>query len=155
MYNPLNVSRQDFWSENQPTTTITNAATNPTLPSVTVAGIPDGATILRVEAILIISIVKDSSGSDNAINTTTMILAVDSDSGYASTISAGAIPDNSWAVDVSEATERAVAPVGATVDVKAEVTGDGTYYFRLENAQADGNNLILKDVLILLRVYYY
>lgn len=125
------------------------------MPSVTVAGIPTGATILRVEAILVISLVKDTSGSDNAINTSSMVLAVDADVAYGSTVSAGAIPDNSWAVDVSEATERGTAPVGGTVDVKAEVTGNGTYYFRLENAQADGNNLLLKDVFVILRVYYY
>lgn len=152
--NPTARAFMDFWSDNDDIVDITNAALNPVLPSVVVAGLPVGAKIIRVVAMIKIAVIKDSSGADNKINNAAMIVAVDSDIAYGSTVTGINIPNSSWAVDVSENTERGGDVLVGDNDIKAEVTGDGTYYFRFENAQAVGANLKLLDLAVGLRVYF-
>jgi hypothetical protein len=144
----------DFWSDNTDEIAITTVPGNLNLPNVIVAGIPNGVTVIRVVALLKIALIKDTSGADNAVNSTNMTLKVDASSDYSSTVTAIEIPDNSWAVDVSEATERGGDVIIGNHDIKAEVTGNGTYYGRFENAACDGNYLKLKDVAFGLRIYF-
>lgn len=156
---PRIVCHMDFWSDSDDEIALTTTDTNiHNLPNVVVAGLPSDITIIRVVAFLKIALIKDTSGSDNAINSGTMVLTVDADGGYGSTVPAINIPNNSWAVDVSEATERGgdvmigdndLGPSGAN-----EVTGNATYYGRFENAISDGAFLRLKDVAWGLRIYF-
>jgi len=149
------IQKLDCWSENSAVVTITSSSQSLNLPNVVVAGIPSGATIVRVEVLLKIALIRDSSGSDNAINNASCKVKVDADSGYGSTVTGIDIPDNSWAVDVSTSPDRGGDAIVGDNDVKTEVTQNGTYYLRLEAAQADGDNLLLLDVMVGLRVYFY
>ena len=151
---PRVVSRMDFWSDNDDEIALTTVSSSHNLPNVVVAGLPSGITIIRVVALLKIAIIKDTSGSDNAVNSVTMALKVDATGGYPSTVTAIDIPNDSWAVDVSEATERGGDAMIGDNDIKAEVTGNGTFYGRFESAACDGNNLKLKDIAWGLRVYF-
>jgi len=151
---PRLASHMDFWSDNDDDITLTTTTTaDYNLPNVVVAGLPTGVTIIRVVAILKIALIKDTSGSDNAINGATT-LKVDADSGYGSLVTAIDIPDNSWAVDVSEATERGGDVMIGDNDIKTEVTGNATYYGQLTDIGCDGNSLKLKDVAWGLRIYF-
>lgn len=151
---PNPVCHMDFWSDNDDEIAITTVAGNLNLPNVVVADLPSGITIIRVVAMLKIALIKDTSGADNAVVGVTMALKVDADSLYGSTVAAIDIPDNSWAVDVSEATERGGDVMIGDNDIASEVTGNATYYGRFENADCDGNNLKLKDVAWGVRVYF-
>lgn len=148
------VSYMDFWSDSDDEIALTTVSAPHNLPSVVVAGLPSGVTIIRVVAVLKIALIKDTSSSNNAVNSVTMVLAVDADGGYASTVPAINIPNNSWAVDVSQAKERGGDVMIGDNDIASEVTGNGTYYGRFENAACDGNNLELKDIAWGLRVYF-
>jgi len=152
---PRITCHMDFWGDPQDNLVqITNAATSINLPNVVVADLPAGITITRVIALLKIALARDTSGSDNAVNNANMDLMVDSNAGYGSTVTAINIPDNSWHVDVSTSPDRGGDVLIGNTDVTAEVTGNATYYFRFENAQADGNNLELHDINAGLRVYF-
>ena len=141
------IINHDIFESNQAAviTLTTTATADHALPSITIAGIPTGATIVRVKASLKIGTLRDTSTADNAINAATS-LKVDADVAYGSLIDAIIIPDNSWAVDVSTSPDRGGDFIKGNIDVKAEITGNGTYYARLENCACDGNNLLLLDV---------
>jgi len=148
------VCKMTFASTQDDNVSITAAQTNINLPSCVVADLPAGITIVRVLAYLKIQYFKDTYGNDNAINNADMDMAVDADIAYGSTVDAITIPDNSWLIDVSESTLLPGDLIIGEVDLTAEVTGNGTYYARLENAQADGANLECYGVQWGLMVYY-
>jgi len=146
------VCQMDFWSIPDDQIVLTTTATDDhALPSVVVAGLPTGVTLLRVRAFLMIGLFRDTSTADNAVNGATG-LQVDADVAYGSLVAAITIPDNSWKVDVSTSPDRGGELIMGTIDVKAEVTGNGTYYARLENIAVDGNNMMLEDVSWGLRI---
>lgn len=148
------VSSMDFWAVDTPTVTLTTTATDDhALNSIVVSGIPADTTVIRVVIMLKMEIIKDTSTSDNAVNGATSFV-VDADSGYASVVTAIIIPDDSWPVDVSEATERGGSVMLGNTDVKSEITGNGTWYGRFENIACDGNNLKLLGVSWGIRVYF-
>jgi hypothetical protein len=143
----------DFWSENTPEIALTTTKASYNLPNCVVAGLPSGITIIRVVAFLKIALIKDTSGSNNAVNGVAS-LKVDSSPSYDSLVTAIDIPDNSWAVDVSAGTERGGDVMVGDNDIKSEVTGNGTYYGQLADIACDGNNLKLKDIAWGLRVFF-
>jgi len=149
------VTHMDFWADNKAQVVLTTVATaDYPLNSLVIAGIPNGATLVRVVALLKIASIRDTSGSDNAVNGATA-LKVDADVAYGSTVTAIDIEDNSWAVDVSQAVERGGDVLIGDNDVKAEINGNGTFYAQLENVACDGNNLKLEDVAWGVRIYFY
>jgi len=149
------VTHMDFWADNKAQVVLTTVATaDYPLNSLVIAGIPNGATLVRVVALLKIASIRDTSGSDNAVNGATA-LKVDADVAYGSTVTAIDIEDNSWAVDVSQAVERGGDVLIGDNDVKAEINGNGTFYAQLENIACDGNNLKLEDVAWGVRIYFY
>jgi len=149
------VTHMDFWADNTAQVALTTVLTaDYNLNSLVIAGIPTGATIVRVVALLKIASIRDTSGSDNAVNGATA-LKVDADSEYGSLVTAIDIVDNSWAVDVSQTVERGGDVLIGDNDVKAEITGNGTFYAQLQNIGCDGNNLNLEDVAWGVRVYFY
>ena len=144
-----------FESEVTQKVTITGASQSLNLASCVVHDLPDDITLEYVKAYLVVSRARDTSGVDNAINNANMALKVDADPAYGSTVTAALVPDNSLAVDVSTSADLsgAVFPP-ANHDVKTEIVGNGTYYGRLENAQADGANLELHEVYWIIKVTY-
>lgn len=133
---------------------ITIGSQNLNLPNLVIADIPANAQIVRVIGFLKVAAIKDSSGANNAINNANMDLAVDADPAYGSTVTAINIPDNSWLVTFAISQARGGDVIVGDQDVAAEITGNGTFYARLENAQADGSNLILEDVQWGVKVYF-
>jgi len=148
------ITYMDFWSEADDEIVLTITTDNHALPPLAVVGIPDGATLVRVVVILKIALIRDTSGSNNAINGIAS-LGVDSDYAFGSVATAIIIPDNGWEVIVANSKDRAGDVMIGTYDVKSEITGNGTFYAQLRNIACDGNNLKLKDVCWGVRIYFY
>jgi hypothetical protein len=151
------VVHQDFWSAPVAAVAITAAESNINLPNVVVAGLPAGATITRVEVLFKCRLIRDSSTADNAVHDldADFFISVDADPARASKVNAIAILEDFWSVDVSTSPDTGGDVIVGSTDVKAEVTVDGTYYLTMDNAQADGANLNLLDVMVGLRIYWY
>lgn len=149
------VTHMDFWADNVAQVVLTTVATaDYALNSLVVAGIPTGATLVRVVALLKIAVIRDTSASNNAVNGATA-LKVDADVAYGSLVTAIDIADNSWAVLVANGADRGGDVMIGDNDVKTEITGNGTFYARLEDIACDGNNLDLEDVSWGVRIYFY
>ena len=149
------IQRMDFWADNKASVVLTTVTTaDYALNTLTVAGIPSGATLVRVVAILKIAGIRDTSTSNNAVNGATA-LKVDADVAYGSLVTAIDIEDNSWAILVANGADRGGDVLFGDNDIKTEVSGNGTYYARLENIACDGNNLTLLDVAWGVRIYFY
>ena len=149
------VTHMDFWADNTAQVILTTVATaDYALSALTVAGIPTGATLVRVVALLKIAVIRDTSTANSAVNGATA-LKVDADVAYRSLVTAIDIADNSWAVLVANGADRGGDIMIGDNDVKTEITGNGTFYARLENIACDGNNLSLEDVAWGVRIYFY
>lgn len=149
----------DFWSDPIALINISSTSYDVVLPSVLIPGLPTGATIWKVGLIGYISVIRDTSGSDNAVNgaCTIQIMVSTGDWGD-DDITALDIPDNAFSVDVSTSPDRGGVPLIGNINndnLSSVVTGPGLYYLRFEDIAADGNNLSLLDVQVGLRVWIY
>jgi hypothetical protein len=151
------ITHMDFWSAPVAAVAITGSESNINLPNVIVAGLPTGATIVKVEVLFKCRLIRDSSGSDNAVHDldADFVISVDSDSGRGSKVTAIAILEDFWSIDVSTSPDVGGDVIIGSTDVKAEVTGNATYYLTMDNAQADASSLNLLDVMVGLRIYFY
>ena len=146
------VSFMDFWSDIDVSLAIDTTAGDEALENVVVAGLPSGITPIRVIAMFKYSKRVDSSSGANYIETPAQVISVDSDSGRGSVVTAINIPANSMHT-ASDATEGGDVLIGDN-DVKAEVTGNGTYYNTWELADSHGDDLTLYDVQVGYRFYF-
>lgn len=150
-FRPEKTAHIDFWSELDDLVTITTTPVNITLPSVTVVGVPNGARIIRVVAMLKYRAAEDTSGAINSLVLAgTEHIQVDKTGGtfvdairlIASTIQLAATSRDGGDVWVGD------------IDIKAEVDANDTYELRWEGADAVGNNLLIRDLQTGLRVYF-
>jgi len=149
----------DCWSDSQAVVTITGGASDVNLPSVIIPTLPTGATIWKVILLFKCAKIKDTSASDNAINGACNIRIKKSTGAWdTDDITAYNIQDDCWAVDVSEATEIGGDAFVGNINndnLSGEVDEAATYNLRFDAVQADGANLLLHDVAMGLRVYFY
>lgn len=151
--NPESTSmyHMDYWSEVEDLLTLTSTAANATLPSVTVAGIPTGATVSRVTAMFKYRVVEDTSAAANSLVLAgTEHIQVDK---TGSTF-IDAIKLVAGMVQVAASTRDGGDVWVGDIDIKSEVDGNDTYEFRWEGADVTGNNLLLRDLQTGLRVYF-
>jgi hypothetical protein len=131
-----------------------------TFPSVVVVGIPSGATLLRVEAILVIGALNNTSVAENQVGAASKTLRVKKAAGSWGTddIVALTFTQNSLQCILSGYGGGRVL-FGGT-DVKSEVDGNATYNFaseqtnRTDAVTATAASLELLDVSMLLDVEY-
>lgn len=145
----------DFWSKQVASVTLTagGEAAPVALPDVVVSGLPVGATILRVVALLKIALIRDTSTADNAVDVSTGHVEVRKGPGGTWT-QAIDIPDNAWSVDVSTSPDRGGDAMIGDRDLKAEVDGDATYNVQFDLLGVDGTSLLLLDVMVGLRIFF-
>lgn len=154
------ISLLDFWSDNQDLITVAGAAADLTFPDVVVTGLPAGAVLERVIAMLKVRALRDTSAANNFIDQAAKTLRVKKSTGAwgVDDVVAVNFDINQWYV-VASTKEAGDVMVGDN-DVKGEVDGDATYNFRSEQTnRADAisalaNNLELYDVQTALRVYF-
>jgi len=129
-------------------------------PSVVIAGIPDGVTLKRVDAVLVVGFTLDSSTAENQIKagTTDAIHVLASGGSWANCISAIPVPALSYETPASG--YGGGGPIFGNTDIKATVTGNGTWLFRSEETsktkaiEATGGNLELHVVSIVVRAWW-
>jgi len=153
------LTRLDFWSITEDNIAITATADQDyNLPDVTVPTLPTGFTIYKVYLLFKCAIIRDSSGSDNAIDEAGVIrIKKDGDATFdGNGLDAYIISDNMWAVDVTNVgRDRGGDGFQSNVDISSKVDGADTYNIRLDSISADGSNLNLVDVAVGLRVIVY
>jgi len=152
------VSMMEFWSDNQPATTLTPAITNVALPSVIVAGLPSGVTILRVTGMINIRRFANTHANANAIDGAAVINIKKSTGAWGTDdVALINIPDNSWAVPGAGAVtmkENGILTEGDN-NASSEVDGNATYNLRFDgNVFVDEFVFGLVDTAVGLRVYF-
>jgi hypothetical protein len=131
-----------------------------TFPSVVVVGIPAGATLLRVEAILVIGALLDTSTAENQVNASSKTLRVKKAAGSWGTDDVVALTFTHDGLQCKASEYGGGRVLFGGTDVKSEVDGNATYNFaseqtnRTDAVSATGNNLELLDVSVLLDVEY-
>ena len=141
----------DFFSDTQATVTITNAAQDLSLPDVVVS-LPTEGSIIRVIPLLKVRAMEDTSAVANSLSGAQNLRAKLSTGTWGQDdVAAINLVNGQFAVAAS--TKEAGDLVLGDIDIRAVVSAEGTYNFRLENAIAVGSNLVLHDVLVGLRVY--
>jgi len=147
---PRTVSCMDFWSLPQEEVQLTSGAGDKTLPDVTVAGIPTGATITRVVALLRFRVIENTFAGGNSLSNAQEIqVRDDSPSAWADAIN---FVDGMFAFTAASR-EGGLILEGA-IDIKATVDGNDGYNFQWDEAIAAQNNLQFNDVQVGLRIYF-
>lgn len=124
--------------------TLSTVASDLTLPSVIIpsGAIPSGFTVNRVFAALSWRKSIESSGALNALSASQSIQVRRATTG--TYIDASVLLDNNLH-HLASATDGGILIVGS-IDIKAEVTGAGTFEFRWHDADVDGNSITFYDV---------
>ena len=140
----------DFWSDVDNEIDLPTGPTDTALPDVVVSGVPSGATLERVVAILKVRAIENTNGGgDNAINGAQDIEVRKAAGSWVAAINLG---NNQW--NVAASTRESGDILIGDNDVKATVDGDGTYNFQFAGAAVDLASLRLNDVLVGLRFFF-
>lgn len=145
--------RMDFWSDVHDLFFITTVATTQLFSeTVTVAGLPPGAVIYRVLAMIKSRTISDDSGSNNRLFVPAAPKHIQVRKVASTFVDAIQLFDNSMRVNASD--EQPGIDLIGDIDIKAEVDGEATYEFQWEDSDADFGNLVFKDLLLGLRVHF-
>lgn len=150
----------DFWSSPMANITITSTPTDLTFPSVVVSELPSGLTIRRVALILTSRAIYDSSGADNYINAASKTLRIKKSTGVWGTDDIVGITFALNSLYTIGTYKEAGPVIIGSSDIKAVVTGDGTYnVMSNQTSWGDalvslGNSLELYDIQTGLRIFY-
>ncbi len=146
----------DFWSDPQEAVVIPAVAGNLALPDVTVADIPNGATVVRAIAMLKFRVIENTNGAANKLNgatvaATSQVIQVrdDTPSAY---IDAIKFVDDQFGIAAS--TREGGDVLIGSIDVSGTVDGNDTYNFQFLQALADLASLEMNDVQTGLRVWF-
>lgn len=130
-------------------------------PSVTVAGIPSGANVLRADMALVIGGLLDTSTAENQIKTgTSDQLQVKVSTGNWVTNDIPCLEFEALGLQVDTSSYRGGAVLFGAIDIKSVVTGNALYNFRsvetttLKGVESTGGGLELHDVSIIIRVWF-
>ena len=146
----------DFWSNAQEEISVATAAATKTMPDVTVAGLPSGATVARAIAIFKFRMIENTSGAANSLNgatiaSTSQVIQVRADT-------PGTWRDAIKFVDTQFGIAALLREGGDVLigdtDVAVEVVGNDTYNFQWLLADANQDNLNFNDVQVGLRIWY-
>ena len=148
------VSFIDFWSDIDDLITLTTATSNVVLPDVIVADILAADNIVRVIGMLKYRELEDSSTTENGVNGAATINVKKSTGAWgADDVMLIDVPDNTMLTPASKFSSGDLF-IGDN-DAASEVDGNATYNLRFDgNIFVDGDNLLLRDVQVGLRVYF-
>ena len=129
----------DFWSDPQEEVVVTDSATTPTLPSVTVSDIPVGAAIVRVAAMFKFRAVENTNAAANKLSGTTVaatsqVIQVRSDAPGTWTDAIKFVDDQ---FGVAASTREGGDVLIGSIDIAGEVDTNDTYEFQWLCALAD------------------
>ncbi len=151
---PTNVAElysMDFWSSSQEEVALTGAAGDKTLPSVVVADLPAGSTVVRAIAIFKFrSIESHTFAGGNKLDGVQDIQVKENAAG--SFIDAINLVDDQFTL--AQDTREGGDTILGTIDVTSEVDGNDTYAFQWDEAVADETGIKFNDVQMGLRIWY-
>ena len=147
---PSKYPLMDFWSLPQEEVYVTNAAGDKSLPSVTVADLPAGATVIRAIAMFKFRSCEEVSSGVNKLSGAQEIQVKETAAG--AYIDAINLVDDQFTL-AADAREGGDVFIGA-IDVTGEVDGNGTYDFQWDEALADADGIKFNDVQCGLRIWY-
>lgn len=137
----------DFWSLPVETFTVPAVAADTALPDVTVAGLPTGATIVKVTGMF--KYRKVSAVAASAMTGAQEIqVRTDAPGAWADIIN---LVDNQWTL--AAGAEEGGDVIFGVLNLNGTVTGNDTYNFQLDEAVAD-SALVFTGVQVGLRVWY-
>ncbi|KKL83937.1 hypothetical protein LCGC14_1969760 [marine sediment metagenome] len=140
----------DFWSDTQEELLINATAGDKSLPTVTVAELPAGATIVRAVAMFKFRMVENVYAGANAINVAQHIQVRDDTPGtWRDAIS---IADN--LVTFTEAAREGGDLLIGDHDIAVEVDANDGYNFQWDQADADQISINFNDIQVGLRIWY-
>ena len=146
----VQLSSADFWSDPQEEAQINAAGITVALPTVTIAGIPAGATILRAIAMFKFRMIENTNAAANKLNGAQAIqVRVDTPGAWADVIN---LVDDQFGIAAS-LREGGDVCIGS-IDVSSIVVGNDGYEFQWANGKADGDFLNFNDVQVGIRVWY-
>lgn len=140
----------DFWSANQEELPITGTAADQALPDVVVAGIPTGATLLRVVAMFKFRAVDNTYAGVNKLKNAQFIQVRDDTPGTW----VNAIPFVDDQFSLAASTREGGDVIISGTDIKATVVGNDTYNFQWDECLADQGNIQFNDIQVGLRVFF-
>jgi hypothetical protein len=140
----------DFWSPSQEEVQLTAVAGDKALPTVTVADLPAGATVVRAYAMFKFRAVENTNAAANKLNGIQDIqIRTDAPGAWNDAIN---FVDDQFGV---AATSREGGDVFiGSIDVAAVVTGNDGYEFQWDEGVADAANLQFNDVQMGIRLWY-
>ena len=134
-----------FWcTGSQASITVNNAASDVALLSVTVSGLPSYANIDRVRAIFKYRKVENTNAAGNKLNGAQEIQVKETVAG-SWTDAINFLDDD---IQVDGSTTDGGDVVMGNVDVKGEVTGNGTYDLQWDEASVDSDSLVFYSVQV-------
>ena len=147
-------SYMDFWSDIDDLITLATNTTNVVTPNVVVSNVPATDTIIHVIGMLNYRELNDTSTAENAINGSFNLKVKKSSGSWGSDdVALINIVDNTFRTAGSGTSKGQI--IYGDNDVVGEVDANATYNFRFDgNAFVDGNNLLMRDVQVGLRVYF-
>ncbi len=142
----------DFWSDLQEEVVVTGAQTTPTLPSVVIADLPAGATIVRAIGIFKFRMVENTFAGVNKLDAAAALPIQVKETSAGSFTTAIDFVDDAFTL-ADTAREGGDVIIGDN-DIAGEVDANDTYDFQWLNAKADQNNILFNDVQVGLRILY-
>ncbi len=148
-------SPKSFWSNPQLGLTVTTPAGTLTLPSVVIAGIPAGATIVHAKAFLVSRIVENLNVALNKLDGATVAATsqvIQIQKGAGARVDAITFLDDQFSIAGS--TREGGPVVGCATDLAATITGNDTYSFQWLLAKADLASLYFQVVHMIIELDY-
>lgn len=148
----------DFWSDPQEEIQLAAAAgTKAITPTVTIADLPDGATIVRAIAMLKFRMIENTN-ADNANNLDGATAADTSQVIQVKETSAGSYTDAinfaNLQFGMAKVTREGGDVLIGSIDIASEVDGNDSYTFQWLLAKAAQDNLNFNDCAVGLRIWY-
>lgn len=139
--------RDIYYSALTPYTTITNSATNKDFGDIVVAGLPAGLTIRRaVLQIKIPSVVATASAATALSGTQYVAVKLSTGTWGVDDINALTFLSDNFTIPASSYIRYPGINYKSETDIKAKITGNGTYNIRWKLALASVTGLQLQDV---------
>lgn len=141
----------DFWSDPQEELQVTTTSGDKTLPDVTIADLPSGATIVRAIAVLKFRMVENTNAAVNSISGLQWLKVAKDGQSYNAALKA---IDGHFTIAGS--TREGGDVLMGTLDIAGtnKVDANATYHFKWESAVSLQNNLQFNDVQWGLRIWF-
>jgi len=140
----------DFWSLPQKTVVVPIAAADQALPDITVADLPAGAAVVRVQVMFKFRSLSNAGAANKLTNAQEIQIRTDAPGAWTDAIN---LVDDQFLI-AAAAVDSPGDVVMGLINVAATVTGNDTYNLQWDEAIADVAGLTFNDVQVGLKIWY-